>query len=318
MEIKNILIIRSDRFGEFILSLPAIKLVKESYPSSKIYLLAQKNNIELVRNSKFIDFFYEYKPEYFAGFRGALRLSGIFRRENIDCVIILNPKKEFHLASFLAGVSWRVGYDRKWGWCLNRKIKDKKYLGQKHEVEYNIDLVSLICKKVFVPKVEILPNQNINGLKSLKMFNTYGLDLDSKYIIFHPFSSNERKQYSLGNAGRLIEQINEKVVLIGSGDYLDYAARLENSFPQKIINICGKTSLGDLTVLFKNNCKVLITTDSGPMHLASFLGANIIALFGPSNATRWGPVNDNAIVLTSNEIDDISPQQIISSLAKIT
>jgi ADP-heptose:LPS heptosyltransferase len=128
-EIKNFLFIRSDRLGEFLLSLPAIKLVRINYPQSKIYLLARKENIKLIKDIYFIDYFLEYKEDIFESYKGAFELSNsILKKENIDCVISLNPKKAFHFASFLAKVPLRVGYDRKWGFCLNRKIKDKKYL----------------------------------------------------------------------------------------------------------------------------------------------------------------------------------------------
>lgn len=182
---KKILFIRSDRFGEFLLSLPAIKLVKINYPQSKVYLLARKDNLKLIEGINFIDCFLEYKKDTFLGYKGAFRLAKILKRERIDCCIILNSKKEFHLASFLGGIPLRVGYDRKWKFCLNKKIKDNKFLADKHEVEYNIDLVSLICKKSFIPDISF-PVDERNSIDFLKN----NLDLSCKYLVIHPFSSN--------------------------------------------------------------------------------------------------------------------------------
>jgi ADP-heptose:LPS heptosyltransferase len=212
---KNIFIVRSDRFGEFLLSLPAIKLIKINFPDSKIYLLAQRNNIELIRGVSFIDEYIDYEEDLFRGYRGAYRIAKILRKEKIDCFVVLNPKKEFHLASLLAAVPLRLGYNRKWGFCLNRKIEDKKYLAQKHEAEYNFDLVKLICKDISAPSLD-LPVDSADALGALSGH----LNLSQKYIVIHPFSSNPLKQIEVAYWMNLVSALKEKragnIVLIGS------------------------------------------------------------------------------------------------------
>ncbi|MFA5338010.1 MAG: hypothetical protein WC330_06730, partial [Candidatus Omnitrophota bacterium] len=213
-EIKKIFFIRSDRLGEFLLSLYAIKLVRLNYPDSKIYLLAKKDNIDLIRGIDFADHFIEYKNDVFEGFAGAFNLSKILRKEKIDCVVSLNPKKEFHLASLLAATPLRLGYNRKWGFCLNRKIEDKKHLAQKHEAEYNFDLVKLICKDISVPSLD-LPVDSADALGALSGY----LNLSQKYIVIHPFSSNPLKQIEVAYWMNLVSALKEKcagnIVLIG-------------------------------------------------------------------------------------------------------
>ena len=79
---RNILCIRSDRLGEFILTLPAIKLMRLEFPESKIYCLAQKSNIELVKSVDFIDYFLEYRENYFSGWRGGIAVSFSFKKDS--------------------------------------------------------------------------------------------------------------------------------------------------------------------------------------------------------------------------------------------
>ncbi|MDD4182229.1 MAG: glycosyltransferase family 9 protein [Candidatus Omnitrophica bacterium] len=292
-KIKNIFFIRSDRLGEFLLSLYAIKLVKLNYPDSKIYLLAKKDNIELARGIDFVNCFLEYEDCIFGGFKGALNLSGILRREKIDCVISLNPKKEFHLASLLAFVKLRIGYNRKFGFCLNGKIEDEKYKGIKHEVEYNLDLMKLLCGEIYAPKID-LAIDNRDTLKALGI-----KDLTKKYVVIHPFTSNPSKKigddFWVSLINRLKNSCARDIVVIGSKDEMGEAFELAEKL--KIENLTGKLSLRNLAAFLKYNCSVFVGLDSGPMHLASMIRVPVAGLFKTSNSKRWGPFNTQSLIL---------------------
>jgi ADP-heptose:LPS heptosyltransferase len=298
---KKILFIRSDRFGEFLLSLPAIKLVRINYPQSIFFLLAQKNNIELIKGIDFIDHFLEYKTDLFSGYKGAFYLASILKKEKFDCVIILNPKKEFHLASFLAKVPIRVGYDRKWGFCLNKKIKDRKYLQDKHEVEYNMDLVSLICKDRLRPGIDI-PIDEEDSLDFLK--NIIGLN--RKYFVIHTFSSNPLKKIDYEFWKTLILRLRNKfkddIILIGERNEEEEGRILEERLGIK--SIVGRLSLRNLATFLKYYCKVFIGLDSGPMHLASFLGIPTVGLFKSSSSDRWAPFGKEILLVRGQYTND--------------
>lgn len=299
---KRIFIIRSDRLGEFLLSLPAIKLIKLNFPDSRVYLLAQKNNIELIKGVDFIDTYIDYEDNRFKGYRGAYRLSVLLRREKIDCCIALNPKKEFHLAALLALVKLRVGYDRKFGFCLNRKIKDEKYQGMKHEVEYNLDLMKLVCKDIYAPAVDLA----VDGRETLKNIGS-DLDMAKKYVVIHPFTSNPSKKieedFWISLAARLKNSCAKNMVIIGSKDETDESARLAEKL--KIKNLTGKFSLRNLAAFLKYNCDVFIGLDSGPMHLASILGIPVVGLFTISNSKRWGAFNTQSLILENKSTEGL-------------
>ncbi|MFA5008024.1 MAG: glycosyltransferase family 9 protein [Candidatus Omnitrophota bacterium] len=303
---KNIFIIRSDRLGEFLLSLPAIKLVKINYPNSKIYLLAQRNNIDLIRGVDFVDEYVDYEENLFKGYKGALRLSKILGKEKIDCVISLNPKKEFHMAAMFSLAKLRLGYDRKFGFCLNRKIKDEKYKNAKHEAEYNLDLIKLLCKDVYIPEINLTVDNN-NMLKGL----SGELDITKKYVIIHPFTSNPSKKiedgFWMSLVNRLKNSCAKDIVIIGSKDEISKSVELADRF--KVINLTGKLSLRNLATLLKYNCSVFIGLDSGPMHLASMLRVPVIGLFKTSNSKRWRAFNTQALIL-ENKTDEGLKQKI--------
>lgn len=312
-EPKNILFIRSDRFGEFLLSLPAIKLVKMNYPESRISLLAKKENIELVKGVDFVDSFLEYHEAEFAGYSGAFRLARLLKKERVDYVICLNPKKEFHLASFLARIPLRLGYDRKWGFCLNKKIEDKKFLADKHEVEYNIELVKFICKEAFAPKVELIVD-NRDTLDFLKE----EIDLGKDYIVIHPFTSNPAKEIEHAFWNNLTVEIkkncNREILVIGGPQEREESIEFAKHIQAK--NVTGRLSMRNLAALLKYNCSAFIGLDSGPMHLAALLQKPVAGLFTVSSPKRWSPFCSNSLVIKIQSTDYL--MQKISDIVKFT
>ena len=294
-KMEKVLFLRCDRLGEFLLNLPAIKLVRENYPQAKICLMAAQDNIALAKNLDFIDFFYDYDKCY-RGYRGALKLAEFLKKEKFDCVVALHPQKEFHLAFFLAGVKVRLGYNRKCGFCLTRTIPDEKYQALKNEVEYNIDLVKLICPKVFLPKVDLNPglNDDISFLKDK-------VDLSKKYIVLHPFTSNPEKVIGdefwrvFSCAAR--EKLGREIVIIGSAAEKKDALRYENLLRAK--SLAGQFNLNELAVFLKRNCRFFIGLDSGPMHLAAMLDLPVCGLFKASSPKRWGPWGSRAFSVQS-------------------
>lgn len=306
--LKNILFVRSDRFGEFLLSLFAVKLVKENFPESKVFLMGLKENLELIRGIDCVDEFVEFKEFSFSGFNGAFRLSRVLKQNKIDCCVLMNPRKEFHLGAFLAATPLRLGYDRKWGFCLNRKIPDLKHECKKHEREYNIDLVSSVCDKVYVPELSLPVDESLPEEISGR------LEAGQDFVFLHPFSSDPRKEYPRIRCTALIKhlhgELKKAVVLIGSQEHSQEAQKISAFLKNEVINLCGMTSLRNLATLLKNRCGVLITTDSGPLHLAQILNKSVVALFGPTDSVRWGPYNENAIVLKKKFIESITVEEI--------
>lgn len=305
--LKRILFIRSDRLGEFLLSLPAIKLVKENYPQSLIYCLAERKNISLIEDIPFIDYFLEFKGTFTKGIKGALSLARLLKKEKFDCAVILNPHKNFHLATYLAKIPLRVGYNHKWPFFLNRKIEDKKFLNSKREYEYNIELVKLICKNIFLPKFE-LPTLSPSSLKFLEN----QIDLNKKYIVIHPFSSSRDKKIDLGFWEVLVDKLHKKsdIVLIGGEENILQSQHLKAKLG--LINLVGKLNLKLLATFLKHNAFLVISTDSGPMHLAGILNIPTVGLFKVTSPQRWAPLGEKTLILSGKEKKDF-----INSFVKI-
>ena len=206
--IKNILVVRNDRFGEFLLNIPAIRALKETFTGAKLIVVVNPYVRELTCVVPFIDEIIEWGDKKHS-FLQRLKLLGFFKKKNIDMAIMLNPSKEFNILTFLAGIPIRAGYDKKCSFLLNLKMKDKKNLGEKHEVLYNLELVGLVGAKTQDLSLSLKIEDNIiNGL---------GYDFTSEpratFLAIHPWTSDPVKQWPLENFKGLARKYLEIPIL---------------------------------------------------------------------------------------------------------
>ena len=139
---RRILITRTDRMGDVILSTPAIKAVRDKYPDAYIAFCVQPSCVEIVDKNPYLNEIISYdKKGKYRNIIGILRFILKLRRKKIDTVFILHPTARMNLSCFLAGIPRRVGYNKKMGYLLTDKIPHTKQEGQKHELEYTLDVL---------------------------------------------------------------------------------------------------------------------------------------------------------------------------------
>lgn len=313
-KIKKILAVRNDRFGEFLLNIPALKALKQSYPEAALTLIVNPYVQELALCLDFIDEVLTWENKKHRIFEVA-SFSNKLRRKGFDICLILNPSKEFNLISFLAGIPIRVGYARKWGFLLNKKIKDDKYLGLKHEVEYNLELAKLAGAKIQDKKIYLNIDTSIAD-------NFINFCSNKTLVAIHPWASDAIKQWPIdkfrGLVARLTEELNIMVILVGGPDEAVISQGEFAGFQDdKVVDLTGKTSLKELAAVLKK-CNLLVSADSGPMHLAAAVGTKVIAIFRNDiigkTSKRWGPWGQNHTIIESPNLDNISVGEVFNEV----
>lgn len=313
-KIKKILVVRNDRFGEFLLNIPALKALKQSYPEAALTLIVNPYVQELALCLDFIDEVLTWENKKHRIFEVA-SFSNKLRRKGFDICLILNPSKEFNLISFLAGIPIRVGYARKWGFLLNKKIKDDKYLGLKHEVEYNLELAKLAGAKIQDKKIYLNIDTSIAD-------NFINFCSNKTLVAIHPWASDAIKQWPIdkfrGLVARLTEELNIMVILVGGPDEAVISQGEFAGFQDdKVVDLTGKTSLKELAAVLKK-CNLLVSADSGPMHLAAAVGTKVIAIFRNDiigkTSKRWGPWGQNHTIIESPNLDNISVGEVFNEV----
>lgn len=314
---KKILVFRNDRLGEFLLIIPALRALKKTF----------KCNLAVVSNPYLQDLAHciPEVDEVFSWEMKKHKLKDIFafshflRQKKFNTAVIINPTKEAHLLSFLARIPVRVGYDRKWGFLLNRKIPDKKDREVKHEVEYNLELVSLIGAKTEDKslKIEIPPDKLREAREMLRREGIF-----NSYIVIHPFASYPPKQWPLEKFLQLMQVLSKdwNLVLIGGEENRGFSEKFHNlMFKKQFANLVGKTDLLQLAGILKE-AVCLISNDSGPIHLASCVGTRCVALFSDAyparSPLRWRPWGEGHIVVQKPDIKEITVEGVLAAFEK--
>lgn len=318
----KILVVRTDRIGEILLSTPILTALKEKWPLAEITMMIRPQVKELIEDNPRVSEIMEYGDdgENKGQIREAFRLSSIFKQKKFDAAIIVNPKRKFHLAVFLAGIPVRVGFNRKWGFCLTHRVKDVKFLAERHEVEYNLDLVRAlgIEPKDKRPYLKVTDNAIHNSREKLKRASPAGSDT-CKLVAMHPCTSNPKKQWPIGSFAKLADLLISEgysVALVSGAKEARFAEGVIALMKNRPIDLTGKLSLKELAALFEQ-CKFLISGDSGPVHIAVAVGTRVIALFGAadpgSRPKRWGPYGAGHIVIEKERLEDIKPEEVLKN-----
>ena len=155
---RNILIVRTDRIGDVVLTTPVIAALRRAYPTSRISIMVTPMTRELVDGNPALDeVIVDDRAGVHNGPLGFIRLVRLVRSRRYDVALIYHTKKRTNSLFFLAGIPRRIGYhNNKFGFLLTDKIADTRPRGIKHEVEYCLDLVRYMgvvvdSWKLFIP-----------------------------------------------------------------------------------------------------------------------------------------------------------------------
>ncbi|MFH1847941.1 MAG: lipopolysaccharide heptosyltransferase II [Candidatus Omnitrophota bacterium] len=302
MKNRRFLIVRTDRIGDVVLSTPVIEALRRGYPDSFIGMMVSPKTRELVEGNPYLNKTITFDKKKHKGVFGGLRFAAILRKKRFDTALVLHPTVRAHVLLWLSGIPERIGYDKKLGILLTKKIKHRKQLGEKHESEYSLDLLKHVGVKAegLKPFVPVSAKDRAAVGAVLKK---YAID-KKELVIVHPGASCPSKRWPTEAFAEVADEIavkfNKKIAIIAGEDNAAFAARMKSGMRQKALDVAGKFSLGEVSALLENSC-LLVSNDSGPAHMAAALGVPVVAIFGRKQPglghKRWGPVGDKNAIL---------------------
>jgi len=283
-ELKNFntfLIISNTALGDTLLSTSAIKSLKKSFPNSKIIAILKSSYSPLFKNYKYIDEIIEYDGNVKGFFKTLFKL----RKKHIDAALIFHSNSPFDIwLSVLSGIKFILKHP------TNTPLK--KYLSfnfekkDQHTIEDRLDLVRLIGGKEIDKTMEISP---LNNEKFLNKYKKY-----KNYIGFQIGAADKYKMWPIENFIQLAKKMkDEKILITGVQSEWELGEKIAKECPN-VINMCGKCTIEELPYLIKQ-LKILVTNDTGTMHLAIALKVPTISLFSATSSKWIGPYQDMKI-----------------------
>ncbi len=305
---RRIAVIRTDRIGDLLMTLPAVGALRARYPDAAIDLIALKNAAPLLTGYPQIQAIYSYDPEEGPELFQTIRWAARLRAKHYDAVIVFNPNRLFHAAAFLAGIPVRAGYSRKCGFFLNRTIADTKASRLRHESEYNLELVRLLDARAEMADLQLWISIE-NAERARQLLKNSGVPEKSKPVAIHPWTSNPVKSWPMESfiqTAIALAKNGLPVILIGQpeGPY-----RTEN----RCLDLTGKIPLPLLPAVL-SECAGLISNDSGPAHVAAAVGTPLIVVAPESHEPmlrRWAPLGKNQQILYSPTPEIVAHQALL-------
>jgi heptosyltransferase II len=277
---QNILIRLPNWLGDMVMSSAFVKVVTQQYPNATIDLIAKKGINFLLdyfppHNQHFI-----FNKEEHKGLTGAYTFGKqINKQKKYDILFCLPDSFSSAVMAYAVGAIQRVGYKKELRSILLTNVYQKKK--NLHRVEEYVDLLQQFANTTIKdPSVEL-----ITGATSKK--NTIIVNINSEAV-----SRRLPAAKAISLIDNLRKNITEEIILVGSPKEKDFVDEVFNALDNKnnITNNAGKTNLLQLLTLF-STCNVMLTTDSGPAHVANALGTHTIVLFGAGNENNTAPYN---------------------------
>ena len=298
-----------------------VDVLKHNFPKTRVDFLVNTGVAELILDYPNISKVHSIEKD------SIKVLKTILRENKYDMAIVVYPEFSIALALFQSGIKYRLGTGYRWySFLFNlRRYRHRKY-SEKHEMEYNLDLLNEIGCEIpaGIKPVLAVKDETISQLsgKIIKL----GLNLDEYFIIIHPGSLKSAKEWGTANFSELINLILDdsllktKIVLTGSKEENAMVDNLlqKITLKNKVIKITN-INLKELTALIKCS-KLFISNSTGPIHIAAAVGTFVVGFYPvktETNATRWGPYTDKKKVFSSGLkdeesefLDDIEPGEV--------
>jgi len=298
---KKILIFRLGALGDVLMTTPLLRAVREKYRKAEITYLTGKWPAKALTNNKNIDKIMTFDENiiFRKNILEIMKLVKKIKKQKYDMCLVLDKSYLINMLFLVAGIPVRIGFDRNGEGFAN--THNVPYKAEKYELDYYLDIVKLLgCKiknknmDIFTTKYDRDFSENFFKFKSIT---------DAVVIApggaMNPGAVMLEKRWPMINYIKLIKKLPEKYVIIllgGKEDKVvckDVQDRIVN---RKIFNLAGKTSIQQTAEIIKK-CKLVITHDSGTMHIAGATDAKLVAIFGPTSPKRFAP--KNAIIVES-------------------
>jgi lipopolysaccharide heptosyltransferase II len=312
--LKKILIFRTDRIGDLVMTLPAISLLRKHFPHSQVHLVTGEWNQDIVKHFKGADKIFYWNPSWISrgnksdSFIHLVRKAFDLRKSKYDLAIDFASDIRINILMWITGAKRRIGYSDSGGGAFLTKTTKERGI---HRVEQNLEPLRAIgvVKQNTIPSLEgMIKFPAISKTKLSSVYAKAGIRNLKDFVIIHPWGGRLVKTWNVDKYAALAVEITNKLGLnvLLTGDIQDktFCSEIEKKSGGVAHNLAGKNNLEELMSLMKS-ARLFISPDTGPMHIAVALGIPTVTLFGPSDPVKYAPYGNpkSHRIVTPRKID---------------
>ena len=278
--IKKILFITLSNIGDVILTLPVLGVIKREFPDADITLMPSKSTKEIFEADEAVSKIIVYNKRI--PLLEKLQLAFRLRKRGFDLVVDLRHS----LFPFIIGSRYHNPFF---------KSKDRNL----HRVDKHLKELESIGIDINNAPFEIPLNRG-DKLDANSILNDIGLLPDDKMVAIAPGAKSHIKRWHETGFSRLCDRLNKelgiKVLLVGDESDRAINQKIKAVGLKETYDLTAKTTIRQLAHIF-SLCSLVVTNDSAPLHIASSLNIPTVAIFGPTDEKKYGPLAEKSVVI---------------------
>lgn len=306
--IRKILVVSPNWIGDAVLATPAMSLLRRYYRNAEIWLIGPSHVTDLFQESSYVNRLLSYSYNH-SSLKSLLATASILRKEGFDLSLLLPNSLRSALLVYLAGIPLRAGYIRDGRrFLLSVPVKLPRESKKVHMKEYYLDIVKQLiyyldrdyspidhCENGYL----FLSEQELNLAREILYRNDISAD---EFIVgINPGAAyGPAKRWDPNRFGELARilhhEYNSKIIIFGGKSDMETGEKISRAGGVPLLNMAGKTTIRELMALI-SQCKLFITNDSGPMHIAAALGVPVVAIFGSTDPKRTSPIGERHVII---------------------
>lgn len=299
VDYRHILFIKPSSLGDIVHAMPTLAALRQAHPASKLTWLVKRQWAGIVERIHGVDRVWSVD----SGLMGWLSEVPALRAEHFDVAVDLQGLFRSAIMGWLSGAPHRVGFAnaREGGpWWYNQPVSVPTT--EMHAVDRYL-LVAKAMGAEHPGQAEFrfrIPQADRDEVA--RLLGRAGVGIGSNWVAMNVSARWPTKRWPAASFAAVADQLNEggfgPVLFIGGPEDRPVIQTVSGIMKTGAINIAGASSVGLLPALL-SQAALLITNDSGPMHLAAAVATPVVALFGPTSATRTGPYGAGHRVLAT-------------------
>jgi heptosyltransferase-2 len=287
--------------GDLVMATPVLEELRKAYPQASITAMCRSPLSDLLKEDPHIDELFHFSKESSFGRRNERRnIIEKLRKGNYDLGVLLTHSFSSAWWFWSGHVKRRLGYA-----CNGRSLllTDRVPLPDNIHNQHLVTTYKTLLSHLGIPLSQTPPKlylleKEIETARHL--LQQHGISKNSLVIGMNPGATYGSAKCWLPErfkevTRRLLSHPDLFIVYFGDGSTMSLVKEICQGLPPRVINLSGLTSLRELASLI-SLCDVLLTNDSGPMHIADALGTSVVALFGSTNEKVTGPYRSGSII----------------------
>ena len=289
--VERVLFIRPGGIGDAVLLIPAIQALSIRYPQATVEVLAEKRNAAVFEMCPAVERVFRYD-----NWRDWHKL--LLRQYDV----VVDTEQWHYLSALIARL---LRAPIRCGFATNERHKLFTHSVVYHHDCYEVESFFSLLTVLAVKKTDLTDCRYLTISSTVE--SRCGMMLkplaNRSYVVFFPGASIDERRWGAGSFAALAQRFFQQglaVVVVGGKDDVAAGEQIISTLSQGHgLNLAGKTTLSDTAALL-NGAKLLVSGDSGVLHLGAGVGCSSVSLFGPGIEKKWAPQGDNHRVVNLN------------------